>query len=160
MSSLTASSAAPSASAASCATADFSRFPTQDVACAVGSTQGIPSNTTDILKKCCKTAPVLSFNGECGSYCLSVQQTVADLQKCFQEGGVRPADIFCNGNNTASASGTPRSMASATSSSASGTGGAQQTGAAMRVGGDMGVSKAGLGMLGMVVVSALAGALL
>lgn len=159
MVSLTSSSAIPTPSAVNCATADFTRFPTQDIACAVGSTQGVPSNTTDVLKKCCKTAPVDTFNGQCGAYCLSIQQSVADLQKCFQDSGVKPANIFCNGNNTASASGTPRSMATPTTSR-SATGPAQATGAAVRLGGDMGVSKAALGMFGMIVVSALAGVML
>jgi hypothetical protein len=97
---------------------------------------------------------VESFPGACGYYCLSVQQTVAELQKCFMDGGVRPATIFCNGNNTATATGKQSGGASATSSGkgASGTG---STGA----GAALSVSKAGLGMLGMIVVSAFASAL-
>ncbi|KAF2833142.1 hypothetical protein CC86DRAFT_5612 [Ophiobolus disseminans] len=155
------SSASPSASSASCSTADFTRFPTADISCAVGSTQGIPSNTSDVLRKCCKSAPVESFNGACGYYCLSVQQSVADLQKCFMEGGVAPASIFCNGNNTATATGTPTGGASRTGSSGSPTGtGASATGGGNTGGAAQGISKAGLGMLGMVFVSAMAGMLL
>lgn len=153
------SAASPTASAGSCANRDFSRFPTNDVACAVGSVNGVPSNTSDVFRKYCKSAPVEQFNGDCGYYCLSVQQSVADLQKCFQEGGVNAAQIFCNGNNTATATGTPSggaSRTSGTSGSPTGTGagsGGNNSGAA-------GMSKAGLGMLGMVFVSAMAGALL
>lgn len=160
-----ASSAGPSPSSSSCASADFTRFPTTDVACAVGSVQGIPSNTSDAFKTCCKSAPVEQFNGACGYYCLSVQQTVAELQKCFQDNGVSPGSIFCNSNNTATATGRPSGGASAsatTSRGASGTssaGAGQSTGAAPVVV-PHGVSKAGLGMLGMLVVSVFAGAML
>lgn len=159
-----ASSVAPSASGSSCANADFTRFPTADVACAVGSTQGIPSNTSDAFTKCCKSAPVEQWNGACGYYCLSVQQSVADLQKCFQDNGVSAGSIFCNSNNTATATGRPSGSASATGTrgGASGTssaGASQSTGAAPATV-PQGVSKAGLGMLGMIVVSVFAGAML
>ena len=158
----TAASATPSSS--SCTSADFTQFPTKDVACAVGSTSGIPSNTSAILSKCCKTAPVQEFNGACGYYCLSVDQTVADLQKCFMDGGVTPNTIFCSGNNTAMASGKPSGTASSTSkatgSSTKPSGSAQSTGAAPVVLAPQSVSKAGLSMLGMIVLSVFAGALL
>jgi hypothetical protein len=75
--------------------------------------------------------------------------------------GVNPRDILCSGNNTASATGTPSGSASRTSSGsvpdATGESGSPgSTGAAV----PMGVSKAGLGVLGMFVMSAFAGALL
>ncbi|KAF1939541.1 hypothetical protein EJ02DRAFT_352031 [Clathrospora elynae] len=153
-----ASSAAPTASSASCSTADFTQFPSQDVFCAVGSTTGVPSNTSDVLSSCCKTAPVEHFNGDCGYYCLSVQQTVADLQACFMDGGVNPSTIFCSGNNTASATSTPTQSGSG--SHGTGTNAPGKTGAAPVVLVPLSVSKAGLGMLGMIVISAFAGAML
>ncbi|KAB2101540.1 hypothetical protein AG0111_0g10270 [Alternaria gaisen] len=160
MSSAVSSAASPSATGASCTTADFTQFPTQDVFCAVGSTTGIPSNTSDTLSQCCKDAPVEEFNGSCGYYCLAYDQTVADLNACFMDNGVNPSQIFCSGNNTASATGTPSGSGSASRTSGGNgpdaTGSSGSTGAAA----PMGVSKAGLGMLGMFVISAFAGALL
>jgi hypothetical protein len=146
---------------AACHTADFTVIPTNDTACAVASQRGdLASNTRDILDKCCGDAPVEEFNGDCGFYCLSVKQAVAELQACFMDGGVRPADIFCNANNTATATGEPTKGASASGSgaAASGTaGGDQNAAAAIR---PRGLSKSGLGVIAMVVVSAFAGAML
>lgn len=174
------SSAAASATPSSCATADFSKvrslpkllpihsdtpqFPTSDIACAVGSTTAtLASNTSAVFKECCKSAPVESFNGDCGYYCLSVQQSVSDLQNCFMENGINPGTIFCNGNNTATATGTPTGGASSTASgtSASGTG-ASASGSAGAASGLVvpQVSKAGLGVVAMMVVSVFTGAML
>jgi hypothetical protein len=102
---------------------------------------------------------VESFNGACGYYCLSVQQTVAELQKCFMDGGVKPGSIFCNGNNTATATGKGGSSASPTASGKGATG-TPNAGTTPNQGVAMGVSKMGLGVLGMVVVSAFAGMML
>jgi len=78
--------------------------------------------------------------------------------------GVNPSQIFCSGNNTAEATGTPSGSGVATKTGASasktGTDTPDKTGAASAVLAPQGVSKAGLGMLGMLVVSAFAGALL
>lgn len=76
------------------------------------------------------------------------------------ENGVTPSDIMCNLNNTATATGKPSSRPSATSSGSRGSGtanaGADQPGSAA----PQAVSKHGLGILGMIVMSALAGAVL
>ncbi|EUC45543.1 glycoside hydrolase family 105 protein [Bipolaris oryzae ATCC 44560] len=154
-----ATSSAPSASstAAACRQADFTQFPTSDAACAVGSISGVPSNTTDVLSKCCKSAPVEEFNGACGYYCLSFEQTIRELQTCFMENGARPGDILCNSNNSATATGTPSRTAGASRTSGSG---ASATGDSKGAAPAVGVSKVGLGMLGMVIVSAISGALL
>ncbi|CAO2650452.1 Nn.00g017440.m01.CDS01 [Neocucurbitaria sp. VM-36] len=151
------SSAQATASSSSCSTADFTQFPTSDVACAVGSVNGIPSNTSDVLSSCCKSAPVEQFNGDCGYYCLSVEQSVADLQACFMDGGVSPSSIFCSGNNTATATGKPSASSGSTTAPS---GSAQSTGAAPVVFAPQSVSKTGLGMLCMIIVSAFAGAML
>jgi hypothetical protein len=152
-----ATASAPSASAsATCSQANFTKFPTEDAACAVGSISGVPSNTTDVLSKCCKAAPVEEFNGSCGYYCLSVDQTIRELQTCFMDNGARPADILCNSNNSAVATGTPSASAGASRTSGSGPG---ATGDSKGAAPTVGVSKVGLGMLGMVIVSALSGAL-
>jgi len=77
------------------------------------------------------------------------------------DNGVNPKDILCSGNNTASATGTPSGGAGASRTGSSGpdaTGedGKPDTGVAVHVG----VSKTAVGMLGMLVMSAFAGALL
>lgn len=71
------------------------------------------------------------------------------------ENGVSPGTIFCNGNNTASATGTPTASASKTS----GGGASASKGAAVGVVVPK-FSKAGLGVLGVVVVSVFAGVVL
>jgi hypothetical protein len=138
----------------SCSTADFTVFPTADIACAIGSTSGVPSNTSSVFQQCCKSASVEPFNGDCGYYCLSIDQSVAELQACFQEKGARPADIFCNGNQTSKATGTGKPSSASQTGSA---GARPSTGAAARVGGNVGVSKMGLSVVGMFVASVLAG---
>jgi hypothetical protein len=80
------------------------------------------------------------------------------------ENGIASNTIFCNGNNTATATGTPSktagSSASGTSGSSSGTSSpGASTGAAAGLVTPQ-VSKTGLGMLGMIIVSAFAGAML
>ncbi|CBX92794.1 hypothetical protein IAQ61_005844 [Plenodomus lingam] len=141
-----------------CSTADFTQFPTTDIACAVGSTTSLPANTSAILSSCCHSAPVEPFNGDCGFYCLSVDQPVSELQACFMQGGVNPASIFCSGNNSATATGRPDATGSATRS-----GGATATGGSEGVGsrvGPGGMGKSGLGVLGLVFAFVIAGAVL
>ncbi|KAF1956400.1 hypothetical protein CC80DRAFT_362770, partial [Byssothecium circinans] len=138
----------------SCTTQKFSDFPTRDIACAVGGTSGFPPNYRDTLKSCCKSAPVQEWAAGCALYCLSVDQTIDELQKCWQKGGVLPGEIYCSGNMTATATGRPAASAS------TGAGGAQATGSGGGSGNGVGVrrvSKVGLGVVGMVVVSAVLG---
>lgn len=123
-------------------------------------TSSLASNTSDVFRQCCKPAPVEAYVGDCGYYCLAVEQSVADLQSCFMENGVAPGSIFCNANNTATATGTPSGMASSTASGTNGgSSGTSSAGAASGVVVPQ-VSKAGLGVLGMIVVSVFAGAML
>jgi hypothetical protein len=107
----------------------------------------VPSNTSSVFKTCCKSASVEPFNGDCGFYCLSIGQSVADLTACLQENGARPADIFCNGNQTSTATSTGKACKASETGSA---GARPSTGAAARVGG-----KVGWGVVGMFVVSVL-----
>ncbi|KAF2274526.1 uncharacterized protein EI97DRAFT_402079 [Westerdykella ornata] len=159
----TLSSAASNPTGATCATQPYSQLPTNDVACAVAhaSAEGLPSNYTSLMESCCKKAPVEKFANDCGLYCLSIDQSVADLTRCFQDAGIQPGWIFCNGNNTASATAT--GAPSKTGGGAGATGGAtgtgepRQTGAAGVVNVRQSVSKAGLGVVAMLVVSAVFG---
>jgi hypothetical protein len=154
--------AAASASPTSCSAQSYSQFPTKDIGCAVGGIKGFPSSYRDTLKKCCKSAPVESWANDCALYCLSVDQPIADLQKCWQDGGVNPAEIFCSGNNTATATGKPSSSGGASGSKTSGgTPGATSNAAAPgSVAPVVGMSKAGMGMAAMLLVSAVFGVLL
>jgi hypothetical protein len=75
------------------------------------------------------------------------------------DGGVSPSSIFCNGQQTQTATGTP--SAKKTGGSATNSAGASpSTGAASGFSASQSMSKAGLGMLGMVVVSVFAGAMI
>ena len=82
------------------------------------------------------------------------------------ENGIAPGTIFCNSNNTATATGTPTGGASSTASGTrGGSSGTASAGASGSAGAAAGVvvpqvSKAGLGVLGMIVVSVFAGAML
>lgn len=158
--SLVSSSAAPTSTASICATANYNQYPTTDVFCAVASTEGLPSNYSDILGNCCKDAPVEKYANDCALYCLVSGQSVSDINKCFQDGGVKPQLILCNGNNSASATGKP-SAATTRNPSATGTQGSTQSkGAAPGYRAPQGVSKVGLGMLAVLFVSAAIGTLL
>jgi hypothetical protein len=156
----TIASATPTASNSACATQSFSEFPTRDSACSVGGTSGFPSNYRDIFDTCCKSAPVETWSNDCALYCLSVDQNVGDLQKCFQDEGIQPALIQCNSASNATATGSPSSTNGASRPSSSGesnSNGDNQEGAAMPV---QGVTKAGLSIMILVVVSAVFGSVL
>ncbi|KAF2704495.1 hypothetical protein K504DRAFT_461256 [Pleomassaria siparia CBS 279.74] len=159
--SLVSSSVAANPTGSTCASANYNQYPTTDVFCAVASTSGLPSNYSDILGSCCKDAPVEKYADDCALYCLVVGQSVMDINKCFQDGGVKPQVIVCNGNNTATATGKPSSTSG--SATVTGTDGAvttvSPTGAAMTYQ-VQGVSKAGLGMLAVLFASAAVGTLL
>ncbi|KAF2001649.1 hypothetical protein P154DRAFT_521685 [Amniculicola lignicola CBS 123094] len=173
------SSTAPLPSATGCAQVPYSNLPTSDAACAVAlaSPSGLPSNTTSIMQECCKDAPVENFASDCARYCLSVDQSISDLTACFMDKGINPAWIFCNSNNTATATGKPSSsgaaakstgaggtktVASESGSSATGTAatGTNTPGAAAVMMPKFGVSKAGMGMLVLLGVGAYAGTIL
>lgn len=77
-------------------------IPVKDASCAVP----IAGNYNDQIKKCCgDDAPIISYNNDCASYCLAVDQTVKDLTECLYDGGVKWKDVFCAGNETATATG-------------------------------------------------------
>lgn len=158
---ISASAAAPSSSNA-CATTAFSEFPVKDAACAVGGTSGYPDNYKDILKSCCKNAPVESWGNGCALYCLSVDQSIADLQKCWQEtdGGVKPGDIFCNGVQNATATSTPSKTSGGGAKETGGPSGSTNSPGAAYAVVPQRPTKTGLGVLAVVLGSAVFGALL
>lgn len=141
-----------------CSSNSYTQLPTQDIACAVAyaSPNGLPSSYSDLMKGCCKDAPVESYAGNCGLYCLSVGQSVADLTACFQGTGINPGYIMCNGNLTATATGKPDRKSRPTGDAAN-PGQSSSVAAALRP--QERFSKAGLGMLAMLILSAATGAL-
>ncbi|KAL4902718.1 hypothetical protein BDW74DRAFT_157436 [Aspergillus multicolor] len=143
------------AAAATC-TGNAWVLPVQDIACAVRSTSG---NYSSIMDKCCGVADVESYNDDCGLYCLAQEQSGDDLRKCLGDNGAKDGDYFCGGGNltqTATAAVPSSTSGSDDDDDASATGDAAEptdTGnAAPAI-----VSKAGLGVLGMLFCSALLG---
>jgi hypothetical protein len=113
------------------------------------------------MKGCCKTAPVEKWADDCALYCLSIGQSVGDLNACFLDTGITPSDIMCNSNMSATATATKAPDSTSNPSSTTGSAAAgSTTGAAVALVPQQGVSKAGLGMLAMLFVSGALGALL
>lgn len=155
-----------------CGSVSLYVIPVNDTACAV--TYG--GNHTDVMSKCCKSADVVSYNDNCGLYCLAVDQTVDDLTDCLYGDGIGWADAFCRGtgNDTATATdnGGPLStgasvVASAGGGSASKTGdsasssstGDSSSSAARGVAPVKGFGAAGLTISGLLLSSVLFGVL-
>ncbi|CAH0056405.1 unnamed protein product [Clonostachys solani] len=119
----TSSAAAPSTSAVC---ANIWQTPNEDKNCAMPRTD----KNVDYMKKCCKSAQIVSYYNDCGVYCLAVDQTIEDLIDCLKGEGAGDTDVFCRGvgNDTASATDvgsldptiTASIIAGATSSSSSG----------------------------------------
>jgi len=161
--------AAPSATGTgTCSAVPYDQLPTQDTACAVAyrSPDGLPSDTKDKMSSCCKDADVSPFASDCGLYCLAIGQSVGDLTKCFQDQGINPSWIWCNGNNTATATATSDEGPEETGKDGdkpkeSGGESPKPSNAAgrVRVFEERGVSKVGVGMLVMLGAAAF-GALL
>ncbi|PSR80599.1 hypothetical protein BD289DRAFT_337547, partial [Coniella lustricola] len=76
-------------------------IPTQDAACAVP----YGGNHTEIMSACCGPADVVSYENNCGLYCLAENQNVTSLTNCLTSNGAAYGQVFCNepGNATASA---------------------------------------------------------
>lgn len=102
-------------------------IPTRDVACAVPFSVG-DSDYTDIMTQCCGAADVVSYRGNCGLYCLAVDQSVTELTECLHDAGAAWGEVFCNGNGTATATAPGDAEVPATASaSVIATGGADST---------------------------------
>ncbi|KAI3390631.1 hypothetical protein diail_9010 [Diaporthe ilicicola] len=118
------STSAPASATSTCVGPSLYDIPVNDTACAVP----YGGNHTDVMSKCCKSADVVSYEDNCGLYCLVIGQTVDDLTSCLYGDGIGWADAFCRGtgNDTATAT--------------AGSGGTLATGASVVSGGD-GASK-------------------
>lgn len=91
-----------SAAATSTACSNLYDTPVQDAACAMP----YGGNHTKIMLACCNDADVVSYYNDCGLYCLAVDQTVSDLSDCLYGKGAPWGDVFCKGNNSATATAT------------------------------------------------------
>lgn len=75
-------------------------IPTKDAACALS----YGGNHTDIMTGCCQQ--VVSYQNDCGLYCLAQGQSVSDLTQCLYDGGAAYQDVFCNAQTNATATAT------------------------------------------------------
>ncbi|KAL0934964.1 uncharacterized protein CTRU02_209555 [Colletotrichum truncatum] len=99
----TATGSAPAASSTpACSGNLLYDSPSRDANCAMP----YGGNNTEILKKCCKDADIISYYDNCGVYCLALGQSVGDLTTCLFENGASHKAVFCRGNLTASATAT------------------------------------------------------
>ncbi|KAL4735436.1 hypothetical protein BDV11DRAFT_208505 [Aspergillus similis] len=159
MSSTTSTSTSTSTAATATCTGNAWVLPVQDVACAVRSTSG---NYSSIMDKCCGVAEVKDYNDDCGLYCLAQEQSGQDLLDCIQSNGASDSDVFCGGNLTQTATAAVPSSTSGSddddSGNATSTGdAAEPTNSDNVAPAQQVVSKAGLGILGMLFCSALLG---
>ena len=127
-SAVSATSVAASAAATStaCTGSMVYDIPVQDASCAIAS----GGNHTDIMSQCCGSADVVSYDNNCGLYCLAIDQTVTDITDCMFDNGASYSEVFCRGTGNATASATASdTLASGASVVASGSGSsASQTG--------------------------------
>lgn len=112
-----------------CLSPNFYDIPINDTAC------GVPAggNHTEVMSKCCKGADVVSYNGDCGLYCLALDQTVDDITECLFANGIPWQDGFCSGTGNDTATATENSAPTATGASVVA---AESGGAASKTGGD------------------------
>ncbi|RAH53097.1 hypothetical protein BO85DRAFT_463349 [Aspergillus piperis CBS 112811] len=144
-------------SASTCtSTGNLYVLPVQDAACALPNT----NNASAIMDKCCSPASPTKYDNDCGIYCLAQGQDVKELLSCIQSNGA-VENPFCSGNLTATATASVTGTKATGSSSKTGTStgsAASETGSSAAVPmKQVGVSKVGLGMLGMVLCGAVLG---
>lgn len=63
------------------------------------------------MEKCCGPAPVQSYDNDCASYCLALDQTVKELTDCLYDdgNGVKWEEVWCVGGVNDTATGKPSS---------------------------------------------------
>lgn len=88
----------PSATSTACT--NLYNPPNQNAVCAMPST----STYLDYMSSCCGDAQIVSYDDNCGIYCVALDQTISDLIECLMEEGAeeKPQDVFCSGNTTES----------------------------------------------------------
>ncbi|XXG96886.1 hypothetical protein Hte_003177 [Hypoxylon texense] len=120
----TSSLSAPAASATAQCGATLYDIPVDDAACAMAA----GGNHTAVLGACCGAADVVSYYGGCGLYCLAAGQSVRDLTVCLYAHGAAWSDVFCSGNETATATATDAALPTSAGASVVASHGATRTG--------------------------------
>lgn len=87
--------------------------PVDDAVCAMPNT----GNYTKLMFSCCKEADVINYYNGCGLYCLATDQTVKELSDCLYGEGAAWEDVFCRGNESATATGTATGLSASASAS-------------------------------------------
>lgn len=163
VSTATGTSAASSATS-TCGSPSLYDIPVNDTACAIP----FGGNHTDVMSQCCKSADVVSYSGDCGLYCLAIDQSAEDLTSCFYDNGVAWQDAFCNGegNDTATATGnsaptaTGASVVSGASASKTGSSASSSsTGDSSAAAPVRGISAMGVTVSGLLLSSVMLGVL-
>ncbi|KAL4725846.1 hypothetical protein ACLX1H_006520 [Fusarium chlamydosporum] len=91
--STTVSTASAASSSTACA-AQLYNQPNQDNTCAMPYKEKyIP-----MMEKCCGDAKIVSYYDNCGIYCVAVDQTITELNKCLFDAGAADTDVFCSGS--------------------------------------------------------------
>lgn len=116
---MTSTTSAASPTNTACLGSKVYDIPVQDPA--VGILFG--GNHTDIMKTCCKSADVISYYGDCGLYCLAIDQSVQDIINCCYKNGAPYTDVFYRGTVNASATATGTSLPTGAQASVVATGG-------------------------------------
>lgn len=86
--------------------------PVRDAACAVPYSK----ENIEHMKDCCNDAEVVAYYSNCGLYCLAQDQSVKDLTSCLFEKKIPYQNVFCRGNETATATGSRTADLAATAS--------------------------------------------
>ncbi|EXL54298.1 hypothetical protein FOCG_07369 [Fusarium oxysporum f. sp. radicis-lycopersici 26381] len=85
-----------STAASQTACADIYNTPNQDNVCAMFR----KDNHTDIMQACCGEAKIISYSGDCGLYCVALDQTIDQLSKClYDHGAPDEKGVWCSGNS-------------------------------------------------------------
>ncbi|KAM0718332.1 hypothetical protein Q7P37_006664 [Cladosporium fusiforme] len=74
--------------------------PNQDAVCAMPYSD----DYFNYMSSCCGDAQIVSYDDDCGIYCVALDQTISDLIDCLMDKGAEksPQDVFCSGNTTES----------------------------------------------------------
>ncbi|KAM0541070.1 hypothetical protein ACHAPJ_013395 [Fusarium lateritium] len=91
---MSSTSVSTAASAVPTACTNVYDTPNQDNVCAMQ----YKDNHTEIMQQCCGDAKIVSYYNECGLYCVALDQTIVELQKCLFDNGAPWEGVFCSGN--------------------------------------------------------------
>lgn len=84
------------AAASQTACSDIYNTPNQDNVCAMF----LKDNHTDIMQACCGEAKIITYSGDCGLYCVALDQTIDQLSKClYDHGAPDEKGVWCSGNS-------------------------------------------------------------